>query len=142
MQLHSTLVRRRVRRAGTALLVAAVVVTAAWLTGRPAAALTLLAVRAPAALRQNGDGAFAIDRDALDRFARIGVARYDCTAREVHVVEAWWAAIDWEGKSNLVDRVERVCGANRDGRRVTVRELATGRKLAVDVPGWIAALDR
>jgi hypothetical protein len=142
MQLNPTPARRRVRRAGTALLVAAVVVATAWLAGRPAAALTLLVGGAPAAVDQDDVGAFATDRNALDRFARIGVVRYDCTAREVHVRRAWWGAIDWEGKSNLVDRVQRVCGADGDGRRVTVLEMTTGGKLAVDVPGWFAALDR
>lgn len=121
--------RRRVRRAGTTLLIGTVVAGAAWLVGRPVAASTADAA------------AFAIDREALDRYARIGVAQVDCKARDVQVLLSWWSAIDWEGKASLVTRAERVCGVGQDGRRVTVRDTATGRELVVDRFGWLA-LDR
>ena len=127
--LESSTARRRVRRVGTTLLIGAAVVGSAWLAGRPVAASTPDAA------------AFAIDREALDRYARIGVAHFDCTAREVRVLRSWWSAIDWEGKSSLVTRVEQVCDAGQDDRRVTVRDAVTGRELQVDRPGWLA-LDR
>ena len=102
-------------------------VAAAWLVGRPVSASTPQAT------------AFTIDREALDRYARIGLAQVDCRARTVRVLRAWWSAIDWEGKSSLVTRVERVCGD--ESHRVTIRDMATGVELRVDQPGWLE-LDR
>ena len=87
--MQPTIPGRRVRRAGTILLVGAAVIGATWLAGRPVAASTPDAA------------AFAVDRHALDRYARIGVAQYDCDAREMHVARGWSSAIDWEGKSSL-----------------------------------------
>jgi hypothetical protein len=83
--------------------------------------------------------AFVIDRAALNRYAQIGVAQVDCRARDVRVLRSWWSAIDWEGKSGLVTRVERVCG--EDSHRVTIRDMASGVELRVDRPGWLE-LDR
>ena len=120
---------RRARRGGTALLIALTTVAALWLVGRPVAALTTL-----------GADDTAVDRAVLDRFARVGVASYDCASGEVRVVRAWWSAIDWEGKLTLVERVERVCGS-RPTRPVIVHDVATGRELTLARPGWLD-LDR